>query len=136
MNTWLLKTEPFTYSFSQLQKDKVTNWNNIRNYQARNFMRQMKKGDLVIIYHSGDEKAVVGIARVVKEAYPDIDKENVGDWVQIDIESVEKLKNPITLSQLKSDKRFSDLLLIKQSRLSVMPISKDHFEIISKFNID
>ena len=132
MNIWLLKTEPSTYSFSQLQKDKITNWNNIRNYQARNFMRQMKKGDLVVIYHSGDEKAVVGIARVVKEAYPDLDKDNSGDWVQVDIEPVEELKNSISLSQLKSDKRFSELLLIKQSRLSVMPVTKEHFELFKK----
>src|SRR5882757_3361976 len=111
---WLLKTEPHTYSFSNLQKDKSTNWNNVRNYQARNNLRKAAKGDLALIYHSGDDKAVVGVAKVVKEAYVDHDPEG-GDWSQIDIEFVKKLAKPVTLATIKTTKKLGTLPLIKQS---------------------
>lgn len=130
MNYWLLKTEPSTYSFSQLLKDKKTNWNGVRNFQARNNLRKIQKGDVALIYHSGDDKAVVGISRVIKEAYPDIDKENAGDWVQVDLEPAGELKQQVTLSEIKATKELSDIPLIRQSRLSVMPISKKHFDVI------
>lgn len=124
---WLLKTEPETYSFEQLIKDKKTNWDQVRNYQARNNIRKMAKGDIALIYHSGDVKAVVGVAKVVKEAYADVDPEG-GDWSQVDVECVKALKRNVTLAQIKATKDLADLPLIKQSRLSVMPITEKHFE--------
>lgn len=128
---WLLKTEPSTYSFSQLLKDGKTNWNGVRNYQARNFLRQAKKGDLALIYHSGDDKAVVGIARIAKPAYQDPDPKG-GDWVQIDLEPLAKLPKSVALKELKSQESLKGLLLIRHSRLSVMPLSQEHFEVIQK----
>lgn len=125
---WLLKTEPGTYSFDQLLKDKKTNWNGVRNFQARNFLKEVSVGDLAIIYHSGDERAAVGIARVTKSAYPDPDLEKPGEWVQVDIEPVSKLRTPVSLSQIKATPELKDLPLIRQSRLSSMPISAAHFE--------
>ncbi|MEW6058197.1 MAG: EVE domain-containing protein [Bdellovibrionota bacterium] len=126
---WLLKTEPSTYSFDQLMKDKRTNWNGVRNYQARNHLKKMAKGDFALIYHSGDEKAVVGVAKVVREAYADIDPEG-GDWAQVDIEGGKKLKTPVSLSLIKQTKALSDLPLIKQSRLSVMPVTEMHYQLL------
>lgn len=129
---WLLKTEPGTYSFSQLMKDGKTNWNGVRNFQARNHLKAIRKGDIALIYHSGDDKSVVGVARVVREAYPDPDPSKNGDWVQVDLEPVEELGQPVALSQLKSTRELKDLPLIKQSRLSVMPITGDHYKRILK----
>lgn len=124
---WLLKTEPGTYSFEQLLKDGKTNWNDVRNYQARNYLRTISKGDLALIYHSGDDKSVVGVAEVIKEAYPDEDPAG-GDWVQIDLRPKKPLKTKVSLSQIKSNPNLKTLPLIKQSRLSVMPITAEHFE--------
>jgi predicted RNA-binding protein with PUA-like domain len=132
MNYWLLKSEPFVYSYDQLVKDKKTNWAGVRNFQARNFLKAAKKGDLAFIYHSNEGKAVVGIAKVVKEAYPDPDPEQKGDWVQIDISPVEKLKTPVTLEEIKATAKLKDMLLVKQSRLSVSPVSKIHFDLICR----
>jgi predicted RNA-binding protein with PUA-like domain len=129
---WLFKTEPETYSFSQLLKDKKTNWDHVRNFQARNFLRQASNGDQALIYHSGDEKAVVGIAQVVREAYPDLDPETPGDWVQIDLKCVEPLPSPISLKEIKSTPALATLPLIKQSRLSCMPVTASHFETLLK----
>src|SRR3982751_5233945 len=98
---WLMKTEPSTYSFAQLKKDGKTNWSGVRNFQARNHLRNAKKGDLVLIYHTGDEKAVVGVAKVVREGYPDPDPENEGDWVQVDLAPVEELGTPVSLADIK-----------------------------------
>jgi predicted RNA-binding protein with PUA-like domain len=134
MNYWLLKTEPTTYSFSQLVKDRKTNWNGVRNFQARNFMREITTGDLALVYHSGDERQVVGIAKVVAEAYPDPDPRKKGDWVQIDLAPERSFSRPVTLSQLKATAALKELLLIKQSRLSVMPVSAAHFETIVKLS--
>jgi predicted RNA-binding protein with PUA-like domain len=129
---WLLKTEPHTYSFEQLTQEKKTNWNHVRNFQARNFLRQARKGDLAVIYHSGDEKAVVGLSRVIREAYPDYDPEydgeERGDWVQIDLEFVAPFLRPIPLAEIKTTEGLATLPLIKQSRLSVMPITQEHYE--------
>jgi predicted RNA-binding protein with PUA-like domain len=129
---WLLKTEPGTYSFSQLLKDGKTNWNGVRNFQARNNLKSIKKGDIALIYHSGDDKSVVGVARVVREAYPDPDPKKKGDWVQVDLEPVEALKEPVALAELKATRELKDLPLIKQSRLSVMQITGDHYKRILK----
>lgn len=129
---WLLKTEPETYSFDRLLKDKKTNWNDVRNYQARNFLREIKKGDLTVIYHSGDDKAVVGVAECVKEGYPDIDSDDGSEWVQIDIAPVKPLKAPVSLATIKSTAALKEMPLIRQSRLSVMPITKAHYETLLK----
>ena len=129
---WLLKSEPSVYSFDQLVKDKKTNWGGVRNFQARNFLKTAKNGDLALIYHSNEGKAVVGIAKVVKEAYPDVDPETPGEWVQIDIAPVEKLKTPVGLDEIKKSPKLKDMLLVKQSRLSVSPVSKAHFDLIVK----
>lgn len=131
---WLLKTEPETYSFDRLLKDRKTNWNDVRNFQARNFLRQVKKGDTTLIYHSGDDKAVVGIAECVREGYADIEEEDGKEWVQIDIAPVAPLKNRVPLSVIKSTAALKDIPLIRQSRLSVMPITKAHFQTILKLS--
>jgi predicted RNA-binding protein with PUA-like domain len=131
---WLLKSEPEVYSIDQLKRDKKTNWDHIRNFQARNYLRQMKKGDSALIYHSGGERQLVGLARVVREAYPDLDAEYgpEGDWSQVDIEFVKKFATPVTLSVIKATPTLKDLPLIKQSRLSTMPISDRHFALLCK----
>ena len=131
-NYWLLKSEPSVYSIDQLKKDKKTNWDHVRNYQARNVLNACKKGDLALIYHSNDERSVVGIAKVLKEAYPDLDPEHKGDWVQIDVGFLLKLNTPIPLSTLKTHASLKNLPLIKQSRLSCMPIQTKEFETILK----
>jgi predicted RNA-binding protein with PUA-like domain len=132
MQYWLYKSEPFVYSFDQLVKDKKTNWAGVRNFQARNHLKAAKKGDLVLFYHSNEGKAVVGIAKVVKEAYPDPDPEHKGDWFQVDVAPVEKLKTPVTLEEIKKSPKFKDMGLLKQSRLSVSSVSKTHFDLIRK----
>ena len=131
MAQWLLKTEPSVYSIDQLKKDKTTNWNNIRNFQARNYLRQMKKGDLALIYHSNDDRAVVGVAEIVREAYPDIDPEG-GDWVQVDVRYQKSFAKPVPLAEIKSHPKLQELALIKQSRLSTMPVSKPHFDLLCR----
>ena len=125
---WLFKSEPQTYPFSQLIQDRKTNWNGVRNYQARNFLRSVAEGDLVLIYHSGEEKAVVGIAKVTRSGYPDPDSQKPGDWVQVDLVPVEGFRRPVPLAEIKSRDELKDLLLIKQSRLSVMPIPAKAFQ--------
>ena len=129
---WLLKTEPETYNFGQLLKEKKTNWDHVRNFQARNHLRNIKKGDLALIYHSGDAREVVGIAKVIREAYPDLDPKKAGDWVQVDLAPVESLPQAVTLAEIKSQASLKNLPLIKQSRLSVMPISATEFKLILK----
>jgi predicted RNA-binding protein with PUA-like domain len=128
MNYWLMKTEPGTYSWSDLVRDKKTTWDGVRNFQARNNLKAMKKGDTVLIYHSGDDKAVIGIAKIVKDQYPD-PKEP--DWVVVDLSPVKPLKNPVTLAQIKSDKRLSNMVLVKSSRLSVQPVRQEEFDMIT-----
>ncbi len=129
MQYWLVKSEPFTYSWEQLLKDRRTFWDGVRNYQARNNLQAMRTGDLVLFYHSNEGLAVVGIARVVKEAYqdPTTDDER---WVVVDIEPVETLKTPVRLIYMKQDKRLQHMALIRQGRLSVMPLTKEEFEVI------
>lgn len=127
---WLVKSEPHVYPFSQLLKDRKTNWNGVRNFQARNFLKTMNKGDLVLYYHSGDERSAVGIARVLKEFYPDLDPKKPGEWVQVDLEPIEELENPVTLTAIKANTKLKNLMLIKQSRLSVMPVSEQDFQTV------
>ena len=121
MQYWMVKQEPEAYSWETFVKDGETSWTGVRNFQARNNLRGMKKGDLVFYYHSVSEKAVVGVAQVRREHYPDPTADE-GDWSAIDIAPIEGFKNPIPLSQLKSDELLKDLPLIRQSRLSVLPV--------------
>lgn len=132
MSHWLVKQEPSKYPFSQLEKDKKTIWDGVRNYQARNFLRQMKLGDSVLYYHSVDERAVVGLAKIVKTAFPDPTSPQGEDWTSVELSAVRSLKNPVTLDQLKADRRFSGLLLLRQSRLSVLPVPAPLFSAILK----
>ena len=129
MNYWLVKSEPFKYPWSQLLKDKRTFWDGVRNYQARNNLKAMGKGDQVLFYHSNEGLAVIGVARVVKEAYQDPTTEDER-WVAVDIEPSETLKTPVTLNAIKQEKRLQNIALIRQGRLSVMPLSKAEFELI------
>ena len=127
MNYWLMKTEPGTYSWDDLARDKKATWDGVRNFQARSNLKAMKKGDLVFIYHTGDEKAVIGMAHITKEQFADpADK----DWIVVDIAPDKKLKNPVTLAQIKSDKRLSNMVLVKVARLSVQPVKKEEFDIV------
>lgn len=130
MNTWLVKQEPSTYPFSRFLTEKKVVWDGVRNYQARNFLRQMKKGDQVLYYHSVDERAVVGTAHVSRTAFPDPTSPKNEDWTSVELAAERPLKRPVTLDQLKADPRFRDLLLLRQSRLSVMPVPPDLFQAI------
>jgi predicted RNA-binding protein with PUA-like domain len=127
MNYWLMKTEPSTFSWDDLVRDKKTGWDGVRNFQARNNLKAMKKGDLAFIYHSMDDKAVVGIAKITKENYPDPKDK---DWVAVEISPEKKLKRPVTLAEVKADKRFADMVLVKSSRLSVQPVTAAEFDMI------
>lgn len=127
MNYWLMKTEPSTFSWDDLKRDKKTGWDGVRNYQARNNLKAMKKGDLAFIYHSMEDKAIIGIAKITKEFYPDpTDKE----WVAVEIAPEKKLKNPVTLAQVKADKRLAAMALVRVSRLSVQPVKPEEFDMI------
>jgi predicted RNA-binding protein with PUA-like domain len=126
---WMVKQEPETYSWSDFTNDGKTDWTGVRNYQARNNLREMKTGDRVLFYHSGKEKAVVGLAEVVKGAYAD-PTASEGEWVAVDLKPVKALKNPVPLAAIRYDKRLSQLPLIRQSQLSVMSLTKDEFDII------
>ena len=126
MNYWLVKQEPEAYSWETFLKDKRTAWTGVRNFQARNNLRSMTKGDLVLFYHSVSEKRIVGLARVEKEHYPD-PTANEGDWVVVDLVPVKSLKTPVTLEQLKADKLLKNMRLIRQSRLSVTPLKNAEF---------
>jgi len=129
MNYWLVKSEPYKYSWDDLANDQWTFWDGVRNYQARNNLKLMKKDDLVLYYHSNKGKEVVGFAKIIKEYYQDPTTED-NRWVAVDIEPVEKLAKPVTLAQIKAEDRLSEVALIKQSRLSVMPIKKEEFDVI------
>ena len=124
---WLVKSEPDCYAWSSQLKDGVSHWDGVRNFQARNYLRQMKVGDLSFFYHSGAERRICGVIRVVREFYPD-QTDPTGRFDQVDFETVASLKTFVTLKNIKADPRLSDLLLIKQSRLSVMPIPEACWE--------
>lgn len=127
MNYWLVKSEPFKYPWEQFEKDKKTFWDGVRNYQARNNLRAMQKGDYVLFYHSNEGLNIVGIALVAKEHYQDPTTEDK-NWVVVDLKPYKKLKNPIDLTQIKQDKILSGMALVKQSRLSVSPVTKEQFD--------
>ncbi len=127
MNYWLVKSEPFKYSWEKFNEDGRTFWDGVRNYQARNNLKEMKEGDLVLFYHSNEGKEVVGIAKVVKEFYQDPTTEDA-NWVVVDLSPVEALKKPVTLEQIKADERLKDISLVRQGRLSVMPLKPEEFD--------
>jgi predicted RNA-binding protein with PUA-like domain len=123
MNCWLVKSEPEAYSWSQLVRDGKTAWTGVRNFQARNHLRAMKTGDRIFFYHSVTEKSVVGLARVIREAYPDPTAAD-GDWSCVDLAPVKLLKQPVPLQALKADTVLKEMALVKQSRLSVTPVTE------------
>jgi predicted RNA-binding protein with PUA-like domain len=129
MNHWLVKSEPSTYSWERLMKEKRTLWDGVRNYAARNNLRDMKKGDLVLFYHSNDGKEIVGIAKVVKEHYQDPSTEETA-WLAVDLAPYKALKKPVTLEQVKAEKRLANIGLVKQGRLSVMKLEQHEFDLI------
>jgi len=126
MNYWLVKSEPETYSWSDLVKEGKTAWTGVRNFTARINLRAMQVGDCVYFYHSGEEKSIVGLARVIREAYPDPTADE-GDWSAVDLAPVKALAKPVTLAVIKADKRLQEMKLVKQSRLSVMPVTGEQF---------
>jgi len=126
---WMVKQEPETYSWDDFVRDGRTDWTGVRNYQARNNLREMKNGDRVLFYHSGKDKAVVGIAEVAKAAYPDPTAPDP-QWVAVDLKPVKVLATPVPLAAIRYDKRLSGLPLIRQSQLSVMPLTKDEFDVL------
>ncbi len=127
MQHWLVKQEPAAYSWAAFVKDGRTAWTGVRNFQARNNLRAMKKGDWVLYYHSVSEKQVVGLARVARETYPD-PTASEGDWSCVDLIPVKALKQPVSLDAIKSDPKLKDLPLLKHTRLSVVPLSPGHFQ--------
>jgi len=127
MGHWLVKQEPTTYSWSQFVADGKTDWTGIRNFQARNFLRSMKVGDQVFFYHSVNGKSVVGIAAVSREAFPDPTAVE-GDWSAVELKPVRPVTPPVSLGQIKQDSQLRDIPLLKQSRLSVMPLSTEQFD--------
>lgn len=131
MNYWLVRQEPEAYSFDDLQKDGQTDWTGVRNFQARNNLRAMKTGDKVLFYHSGGEKAVAGLAEVSRDEFPDPTDEK---WVAVEIKPIEKVAKPVTLGDIKAHPELANIALIKQSRLSVVPLTKDEFETIVKMS--
>ncbi|MEO8404540.1 MAG: EVE domain-containing protein [Chitinophagaceae bacterium] len=128
MANWLVKSEPSVYSFEQLEKDKQTTWDGVRNYAARLHLRAMKKGDPVLFYHSNEGLAIVGIAKIKKEAYQDPSTKD--DWSAVDLQPQKKLKNPVTLDVIKKDKRLANMALVRIGRLSVQPVSEEEWTVI------
>ena len=126
MNYWLAKSEPETYSWTRLVQEGRTAWTGVRNYTARNNLRAMKTGDAVFFCHSGDEKSVVGVARVVRESYPDPTADE-GEWSAVDLAPVRPVIRPVALLQIKSDRILRDMQLVNQSRLSVSPVTHEQF---------
>lgn len=127
-----MKTEPGTYSWDDLVKDKKTTWDGVRNFQARNNIKAMKKGDLVFIYHSNEGKEIVGIAKITKEHFPDPKDK---DWPVVEIAPVKKLKYPVTLADAKATKKLANMVLVKSSRLSVQPVKEAEFDLIVKMSL-
>jgi predicted RNA-binding protein with PUA-like domain len=127
MNFWLVKTEPETYSWDDLIRDKKTTWDGVRNFRARSNLKKMAKGDLVFVYHTGDEKAVIGQARVMREAFPDPKDK---DWVAVELAPLKKLKRPVPLSEIKANKRLANMTLVRVARLSVQPVLPEEYELV------
>ncbi len=129
MNYWLVKSEPSVYSWSQLEKDKRTFWNGVRNYAARNNLREMKKGDEVLYYHSNEGMEIVGIAKIVKEHYQDPTTEDK-NWVVVDLKPVKKLKQPVKLAEIKKEPALAEMELVKNSRLSVQKVKPEEWKVV------
>jgi Uncharacterized conserved protein len=134
MKYWLLKSEPEAWSWDNQVKEGASMWDGVRNYQARNNLKEMRKNDLCFFYHSVTERSVVGIVRVVKEHYPD-PTDKTGRFVVVDVKAIKKLENPVSLDQIKENKKLKNIALIKQSRLSVMPIQIKEWEEIIKLSL-
>jgi predicted RNA-binding protein with PUA-like domain len=130
-NRWLFKTEPSVYSFQQLQKDKKTMWDGVKNNLALKNLKDIKKGDEILIYHTGDEKAAVGVARALSGAYPDPSQKNPRMLV-VDIEAVKTLPRPVTLAEVKANKKLANFDLVRLSRLSIMKVSDEQWNIIEE----
>jgi predicted RNA-binding protein with PUA-like domain len=131
MAYWLVKSEPFKYSWDQFVKDKQTFWDGVRNYGARNNLKAMKKGDEVFFYHSNEGVEIVGIAKVVKEHYQDPTTDEAA-WVVVDLKPVKKLKKSVTLAQIKADKKLADMDLVRLGRLSVQSVKSEEWETVLK----
>ena len=133
INYWLLKSEPDAWSWDNQVKEGASMWDGVRNYQARNNLKEMKKNDLCFFYHSVTERSIVGIVKVVKEYYPD-PTDKTGRFVVVDVKATKKLKNPVSLDQIKENSKLQDIALVKQSRLSVMPLKKTEWDVIIKMS--
>ncbi len=129
MNYWLVKSEPEKYSWEKFNKDGRTHWDGVRNYQARNNLRGMQEGDLVLFYHSNEGKEIVGIAKVAKESYQDPTTTDP-NWLVVDLVPVEPLKKPVSLAQIKAEERLKDIHLVRQGRLSVISLRPEEFDLI------
>lgn len=129
MAYWLIKSEPFKYSWDEFVKDKKTFWDGVRNYAARNNLRDMKKGDELFFYHSNEGLEIIGIAKVVKESYQDPTTDETA-WLVVDVAPVRKLKKPVTLAQMKTDKRLANMDLLRLGRLSVGKVSEEEWEVV------
>ena len=133
MKYWLLKSEPDAWSWDNQVKEGASMWEGVRNYQARNNLKEMKKNDLCFFYHSVTERSIIGIVKVVKEYYPD-PTDKTDRFVVVDVKATKKLKNPVSLDQIKENNKLKDIALVKQSRLSVMPLKKTEWDIIIKMS--
>ncbi|HSP96941.1 MAG TPA: EVE domain-containing protein [Candidatus Dormibacteraeota bacterium] len=129
MNYWLVKSEPGTYGWADLVRDGRTVWDGVRNFQARNNLRAMKAGDRALFYHSVNERSVLGVARIASDPYPD---PKAKDWTVVDVEPDYALEEPVTLDRIKDEKALQEMVLLRQSRLSVQPVRKAEFEAIVK----
>ena len=133
MKYWLLKSEPDAWSWDNQVKEGASMWDGVRNYQARNNLKEMKINDLCFFYHSVKERSIIGIVKVVKEYYPD-PTDKTERFVVVDVKATKKLKNPVSLDQIKENSKLKDISLVKQSRLSVMPLKKTEWDIIIKMS--
>lgn len=133
MAYWLIKSEPSVYSYDQLEKEKETCWNGVRNYAARNNLKAMKKGDQCLYYHSNEGLEIVGIAKVSKEAYQDSTTDNPA-WVMVDVVPYKRLKKPVSLAVIKKDQRLANMALVRISQLSVQPVTKEEWDVIMELS--
>ena len=131
MSYWLLKSEPSSYSWDELVKDGRTHWNGVRNFQAAKNLKAMKRGDQAFFYHSGEDRAIVGTCEIVKEAYPD-PSDPEGRFVMVDVKALKPVKTPVTLAAIKAEPKLKDLALVRQSRLSVVPVADAEWKILAK----
>jgi predicted RNA-binding protein with PUA-like domain len=127
-SVWLVKSEPSVYPFDQLLEEKETAWDGVRNYEARNNLRAMKKGDLLLYYHSNEGKEIVGLAKVARTAYQDPKTDE--DWSAVDVAPVKRLRKPVTLAQIKAHAKLSKMALVKKSRISVVPVTEDELALV------